>query len=73
MSVSIGVAFFLLAGTLGMSFEDVWTALDLEEGDTPVELALRFGHAEVADLLRKARQGGGEASGEPATAGSVRA
>ena len=27
------------------------------EGDTPVELALRMGHAELADLLRKARQG----------------
>ena len=39
-----------------------------KEGDTPVELALRFGHGDVADLLRKARQGGGEASGEPATA-----
>ena len=26
------------------------------EGDTPVELALRMGHAELADLLRKARQ-----------------
>jgi hypothetical protein len=26
------------------------------EGDTPVELALRFGHAEVAQLLRHARQ-----------------
>ncbi len=27
-----------------------------KEGDTPVELALRFGHAEVADLLKHARQ-----------------
>src|SRR5690606_31011953 len=26
------------------------------EGDTPVELALRFGHAEVADILKRARQ-----------------
>jgi ankyrin repeat protein len=26
------------------------------EGDTPVELALRMGHAEVADLLKKARR-----------------
>jgi hypothetical protein len=26
------------------------------EGDTPVELSLRMGHAELADLLRKARQ-----------------
>ena len=31
-------------------------ALVTKEGDTPVELALRFGHAEVADLLRQARQ-----------------
>ena len=29
-----------------------------KEGDTPVELALRFGHAEVADLLKRARQAG---------------
>ena len=27
-----------------------------KEGDTPVELALRMGHAEVADALKKARQ-----------------
>ncbi len=27
-----------------------------KEGDTPVELALRFGHGEVADVLKKARQ-----------------
>ena len=27
-----------------------------KEGDTPVELALRFGHAEVADSLKRARQ-----------------
>src|SRR5581483_2459523 len=26
------------------------------EGDTPVELALRMGHAEVADILKKARR-----------------
>jgi hypothetical protein len=30
--------------------------LATREGDTPVELALRFGHAEVAELLRQARQ-----------------
>jgi hypothetical protein len=30
-----------------------------KEGDTPVELALRFGHAEAADLLKRARQGDG--------------
>ena len=29
-----------------------------KEGDTPVELALRFSHGEVADLLKRARQGG---------------
>jgi hypothetical protein len=33
-------------------------ALVTKEGDTPVELALRFGHAEIADLLRRARQTG---------------
>ena len=27
-----------------------------KEGDTPVELALRLGHSEVADLLKAARQ-----------------
>jgi len=27
-----------------------------KEGDTPVELALRFSHGEVADLLKRARQ-----------------
>ena len=31
-------------------------ALTSREGDTPVELALRMGHANVADLLKKARQ-----------------
>jgi hypothetical protein len=31
-------------------------SLVTKEGDTPVELALRFGHAEVADILRRARQ-----------------
>src|SRR3954468_12729314 len=29
-----------------------------KEGDTPVELALRMGHNEVADVLKKARQAG---------------
>jgi uncharacterized protein len=33
------------------------------EGDTPVELALRFGHADAADLLKRARQGD-EAAGD---------
>jgi uncharacterized protein len=32
--------------------------LTTKEGDTPVELALRFSHGEVADLLKRARQGG---------------
>ena len=31
-------------------------SLVTKEGDTPVELALRFGHAEVADNLKRARQ-----------------
>jgi hypothetical protein len=31
-------------------------AMATREGDTPVELALRFGHAEVAQFLRRARQ-----------------
>lgn len=35
-------------------------ALTTREGETPVELALRAGHAEVADLLKRARQEGGE-------------
>jgi uncharacterized protein len=46
-----------------------------KEGDTPVELALRFGHAEVADALKQARRvasgGAGQADQEetaPATA-----
>jgi len=32
-----------------------------KEGDTPVELALRMGHAEAADLLKRARQSSSEA------------
>jgi ankyrin repeat protein len=38
-----------------------------KEGDSPVELALRFGHADVADLLKSARQGAetGGAAGVP--------
>jgi hypothetical protein len=38
-----------------------------KEGDTPVELALRFGHAEVADALKQARRAA-VPSGEPAAA-----
>jgi uncharacterized protein len=35
------------------------------EGDTPVELALRFGHADAADLLKRARQGDEGAADSP--------
>jgi hypothetical protein len=31
-------------------------AMVTQEGDTPVELALRFGHRDIADLLKQARQ-----------------
>lgn len=41
-------------------------AVTTKEGDTPVELALRFGHADAADLLKRARQGGEAPSGEAA-------
>ena len=37
-----------------------------KEGDTPVELALRFSHGEVADLLKRARQA--DANDAPAAA-----
>jgi hypothetical protein len=33
-------------------------SITTRDGDTPVELALRFGHAEAADLLKRARQEG---------------
>jgi hypothetical protein len=42
-----------------------------KEGDTPVELALRFGHAEVADALKQARRAAtvpGDTDAEPAPA-----
>ena len=41
------------------------------EGDSPVELALRFGHAEVADALKQARRAASapESEAVPATAG----
>jgi hypothetical protein len=45
-------------------------ALTSKEGDTPVELALRMGHNEVADLLKKARQAAevpAAGAGQPAT------
>jgi ankyrin repeat protein len=35
---------------------DANPAMTTKEGDTPVELALRMGHADVADLLKAARQ-----------------
>ncbi len=42
-----------------------------KEGDTPVELALRMGHNEVADMLKKARRAAeapaGAAEAQPAT------
>jgi hypothetical protein len=45
-----------------------------KEGDSPVELALRFGHAEVADTLKQARRaasgGAAGSEAEPATASS---
>jgi uncharacterized protein len=44
-----------------------------KEGDTPVELALRFGHAELAESLKQARRACTEQPEEeaaPATAGS---
>jgi hypothetical protein len=44
-----------------------------KEGDTPVELALRFGHAELAESLKQARRAATEQLEEeaaPATAGS---
>ena len=39
-----------------------------KEGDSPVELALRFGHAEVADSLKQARRQATQGPGEAATA-----
>ena len=44
-----------------------------KEGDNAVELALRFGHAEVAEALKQARKASdaqGEEEPEPVTAGS---
>ena len=43
-----------------------------KDGDSAVELALRFGHAEVADALKQARRAatGGQDDPVPATAGS---
>jgi hypothetical protein len=41
------------------------------EGDTPVELALRFGHAEVADALKQARRAASAGALEDDTATAV--
>jgi hypothetical protein len=41
------------------------------EGDSPVELALRFGHAEAADLLKGARRGAATQPGETAAAATA--
>ncbi len=42
-------------------------ALVTKDGDSPAELALRFGHSEVADVLKQARlQGGLQAAPQPA-------
>lgn len=37
-------------------------SLTTREGDTAVELALRYGHPEAADVLKRARQGADEAA-----------
>lgn len=39
-------------------------AMTTKEGDTAVELALRFGHADAADLLKRARQHAGAQDAE---------
>jgi uncharacterized protein len=39
-----------------------------KEGDSPVELALRFGHPEVAEALKQARKAAAESNGQPAAA-----
>jgi len=44
-----------------------------KEGDTPVELALRFSHGEVADLLKRARQAGDGAPAEAKPAAAAQA
>ena len=41
-------------------------ALTTREGDTAVELALRYGHADAAELLKRARQEAEAAAAEPA-------
>ena len=39
-----------------------------KEGDSPIELALRFGHAEIADALKHARRAAAPAAAETTTA-----
>lgn len=39
-------------------------AMATREGDSPVELALRMGHNEIADLLKQARRAAAEAAAE---------
>jgi uncharacterized protein len=47
-------------------------ALATREGDTPVELALRFGHADAADVLKRARQAAGASpDSQPAVQGAA--
>ena len=41
-------------------------AMTTREGDTPVELALRFGHVDAAELLKRARQAGAPLDGDEA-------
>ena len=46
-----------------------WASVTTRDGDTPVELALRFGHADAAELLKRARQyGDGEDEALPQSA-----
>jgi uncharacterized protein len=42
-------------------------SLSTKEGDTPVELALRFGHGDAADLLKRARQSADAPSDQTST------
>jgi uncharacterized protein len=46
-------------------------ALTTREGDSAIELALRYGHAEAANLLKRARQGGEDAGEETTPAPQV--
>ena len=46
-------------------------SLTTREGDSAIELALRYGHAEAANLLKRARQGGEDAAEETTPAPQV--